>query len=216
MNFLTKLIFSLKKPVLIIVTGRGRELTAEAIFRVLGTRFSIKKVQAPSFKNILTNRILVLTQLPQKFPDFFIKRAEKIILVGTHIGEIPPDVCWFAGRKEDAVDITMLAKKIPARSFLILNFDDETVKKIGEESDIPFLTFGFQKNADLWASDLNIDKLSTNFKINYEGNIVPVWLENLFGKANAYAALAAAACGIKLGLNLVQISQALKNFKGIK
>ncbi|MDO8559330.1 MAG: cyanophycin synthetase, partial [bacterium] len=45
--------------------------------------------------------------------------------------------------------------------------------------------------------------------------IVPCWLENLFGKDNIYAALAASAVGLALGLNLVEVSQALKDFKGL-
>jgi len=95
------------------------------------------------------------------------------------------------------------------KKHLILNYDDENARKIKKESPIKVLTFGFWAGADLKASDVNING-GINFKINYQGNIVPVWLENLIGKDQIYAALAAAAVGCALGLNLVEISEALK------
>jgi UDP-N-acetylmuramyl pentapeptide synthase len=44
---------------------------------------------------------------------------------------------------------------------------------------------------------------------------VPIWLKNLFGKENIYAALAAAMVGEILGINLVEISNGLKEYKGV-
>jgi hypothetical protein len=40
---------------------------------------------------------------------------------------------------------------------------------------------------------------------------VPVWIFGAAGKEYIYAALAGASCGIFLGLNLVEISQALNS-----
>ncbi|GAI57101.1 unnamed protein product, partial [marine sediment metagenome] len=116
--------------------------------------------------------------------------------------------------------------------FLILNFDDETAREIKTETIAHSLTFGFQEGADFQASDIKyqtsegseggkegkaIFDLNTgvNFKINYKGNIVPVWLEKLFGKEQIYSALAAVGVGVIFDLNLVEISQALKNYQGL-
>ena len=44
MNLLTKLIFLLRKPKVIIVTGERRTSTAEAIYEVLKLRFEIEKL----------------------------------------------------------------------------------------------------------------------------------------------------------------------------
>jgi UDP-N-acetylmuramoyl-tripeptide--D-alanyl-D-alanine ligase len=45
--------------------------------------------------------------------------------------------------------------------------------------------------------------------------VIPIWLEKLFGKEQIYSALAASAIGTILGLNLIKISQALKDYRGL-
>jgi len=107
---------------------------------------------------------------------------------------------------------------LPFFGYLLLNFDDETVREIKNETKAHPLTFGFGLKSDLRATDIILTRfpeLGTNFKINYEGNIVPIWLKGLFGKANIYAALAGAAVGETLGLNLVEVSEALKSYQGL-
>jgi len=136
------------------------------------------------------------------------------ILVVTHIGDIPFDKDFFAGPREKTKEIIKLAKILPAQGFLILNFDDETAREIKTETIAHSLTFGFQEGADFRASDIKLNT-GVNFKINYKGNIVPVWLEKLFGKEQIYSALAAASCGVIFDLNLVEISQALKVYQGL-
>jgi len=94
---------------------------------------------------------------------------------------------------------------------LIYNFDREGLRKIREKApDAKFLTFGLQEGANFQATDLRQNG-GTNFKINYQGKIVPVWLVGSPTREEIYIVLAAAAVGVLLGLNLVEISQALKN-----
>lgn len=239
MNLLAKLIFLLRKPKIIIVTGNGRLCAAEAIFQVLNQHFStsaptsrsyggsaltpggggkVKKLseKKANFLDVLKNGILIFeTKLknPREF-SFFIKNSKLPILVVTQIGEIPPDKDFFAGEKKEAEEIKKLAKILPSFSRLILNFDDETVREMKDETNLFSLTFGFQEKTDFRASDLKLNS-GINFKINYQGNIVPIWLDYLFGKEQIYSALAAAVVGIIFDLNLVEISQALRFYKGL-
>jgi len=100
--------------------------------------------------------------------------------------------------------------KLSSRECLVYNFDKEGLRKIREKApETKLLTFGFQEGADFQASDLRQDG-GTNFKINYQGKIVPVWLEGSPTREEIYSVLAASAIGVLLGLNLVEISQALK------
>ena len=201
-NFLSKIKFILKKPKIVIVTGEGRACTAEAIRKVL------KQVK---------NKILVVeTELPPldvRYLTGLIKNSSLPILVVTHVGDIPFDKDFFAGDRGKTIEIRKLAKILPAQGYLILNFDDETVREIKDETNLKELTFGFQGGADLRVSDIKLNT-GTNFKINYKGNTVPVWLEKLFGKEQIYSALSAAGVGVIFDLNLVEISQALKGYQG--
>ncbi len=95
--------------------------------------------------------------------------------------------------------------------YLILNIDDVRVKKFKEEALTRILTFGFQESADFRASDIQ----ETSFKINYKGNIVPVWLEKHFNEEQICAVLVAISIGVVSGLNLVEISQALGSRQNI-
>jgi len=212
MNLFTKLIFYLKKPWLIIVEGEEKNQTAEAIFYILRPSFKVGKIKELNSRNILKNQVLVLSSNLKENLSFLVKKSKRPILVITNPNKIPQEMI-------------KLVKQLPARASLILNFDDEMAKEIGKESQAPVLTFGFQKRAELYVSDFHTNGLghwsdsesqtkpSTNFKINYQGNTVPVWLGGTFKKENLYSVLAAACCGLQLGLNLIEISQALKNLE---
>jgi len=207
MNLINKIKFLLKRPKIVIVTGEGRACAKKAIFQVLKQYFKIDS-EILIFDSDLTNSSYVETL------RFFIKNSSLPVLVVTQVGDIPPEKDFFAGEKEKTLTIRKLAKTMPAQGFLVLNFDDETVREIKDETNLKELTFGFQEGADFRATDLKLNT-GTNFKINYKGNIVPVWLEKLFGKEQVYSALSAAAVGTVFDLNLVQISQALKNYQSL-
>ena len=199
MNIFEKIKFTLKKPKIIIVTGEGRILAAKAIEIVL------KKYK----KEVLIFET-DLTTLDSKHLTWLIKNSSLPILLVTHIGHIPPDKDFFAGEREKTIEIRKLAKILPVFGHLILNFDDETAREIKDETNLNEITFGFQERADFRATDIRLDS-GTNFKINHEGDVVPVWLEKLFGKEQIYSALSAAAVGVIFNLNLIEISQALRD-----
>jgi len=219
LNLFSKLKFLLRKPKVIIITGSGRDCAAEAIFQVLNSHFKIGK-EVLIFETELKDT--------EEF-KFFAKHSSLPILVVTQIGDIPPDKNFFAGDRERTFKIRELAKTLPIQGHLILNFDDETVREIKDETNLKELTFGLQDynspttssrsplgerapRADFWASDIKLNS-GTNFKINYKGRVVPIWLEEVFGKEQIYSALAAVAVGTIFDLNLVEISQALQNFQ---
>jgi UDP-N-acetylmuramyl pentapeptide synthase len=85
------------------------------------------------------------------------------------------------------------------------------LKAISAEYEGNFISFGLEPEADFYASDILLDG-ETNFKINHKGSAVPIWLKN-GTKEGVFSALATAACGITFGLNMVEISQALKKYQ---
>lgn len=218
MNIFKKLLFLLKRPCVILVTGKGRSCAAGAISQIL-------KAEGQSFKIFETD--FSKPKEIKKF-SFLLKKSRLPILVVTHIGEIPVDKNFFAGEREKTSLIRKIAGILPEQGFLILNFDDETVREVKNacpveparagsfgESPALSLTYGFQKGADFQATDVNINLSGTNFKMNYQGNIIPFWLDRLFGKELIYSALAGICLGTIKKINLVEISQALKSYKSL-
>ncbi len=206
MNFFKKLIFLLKRPCVILVTGKGHSCAFQAIF-TLKPYFNKEKV-------LIFESDLSKSKEIEKF-IFLFKKSRLPVLVVTHIGEIPVDKNFFAGEREKTSSIRKIAGILPEKGFLILNFDDETVRELKNASPAPSLTYGFQKGADFQATDVNINLNGTNFKINYQGNIIPFWLNKLFGKELIYSSLAGICLGTIKKVNLVEISQALKSYKSL-
>ncbi len=207
-SFLKKIDFILKRPKVVVVSGAGRNTAKEAVFEVLSAHFKINK------------DVFICDAGDWSVNDlkFFLSKSKFPILVATHIGEYHPDKEFFAGDPNDLGEAIELAKSLPAHGWLLLNYDDETVRDIHNQSYAHPLTFGMGARADIKVSDVVLTQfpdIGTNFKINYEGKTVPVWLEKLFGRENIYAALAAVAVGETLGLNLVEISVALKRYCGM-
>ena len=186
---------------MVLVLGNGSKTAKEAISRVIERHFKIGKE-------------IILCDRDTKDIEFFLKKSRLAILVATHLGEYHPEKEFFAGDVKEAQEISKLISFLPGQASLVLNFDDETVRDLKNQSRANPLTFGFGMRADVRATDVLLTQFpasGTNFKINYDGNIVPCWLENLFGKEQIYAALAAAAVGEVLGLNLVEVSESLRS-----
>ena len=76
------------------------------------------------------------------------------------------------------------------------------------------ITFGRDARADVKIANENSATSVSGlaFKIEYKGSVVPVRLTGAFGAPQAYAAASAAAVGLLLGMNLVEISEALADY----
>ena len=54
--------------------------------------------------------------------------------------------------------------------------------------------------------------IGLGFKLNYKGTSIAIRLNKILAKHNIYAALVGVAIGVEMGLNLVEIAEALKDF----
>ena len=207
-NAFNKIKFLLTRPKVVMVLGNGKETAAQAISQVLGR-------SSRAGKDVL---VYQADASNEKEAEFLLKNAKSIILVLTRVGEYHTDKEFFAAEKPDIALIEKLIRVLPAQANLVLNFDDETIRDLKNQTSVSTLFFGFGVRANIQVTDVfltQLPDLGTNFKINYEGNIVPVWLKHLFGKEHIYAALAGVAVGELSGLNLVQVSDALKSYQGL-
>lgn len=184
------------------------------------------------FWNYLKALLLIL--LPFKYPQILVLEmgADKPgdiryltnfvkpeISVVTAVGEIPVHVEFYAGPEAVAREKGILLEVLPINGWAILNYDDMTVFDMRERTEAHVLTYGFGEGAKILATNYEIEPPDyfsaggTNFKISYDGSFVPIRLSGRFGKQNVYAALAAAAVGVALDLNLIEISEALENWE---
>ncbi|MEK7537318.1 MAG: Mur ligase family protein [Patescibacteria group bacterium] len=152
--------------------------------------------------------------------DYLINIAKPKVGLVTAIGELPVHVEFYSGPEEVVEEKSKLIQALPSDGFAVLNHDDEIVLRMKDLSRAETITFGFNQGAVLQASDVSyfVDSNSNiggglSFKVNFEKSIVPFRLINALGRHQIYAALAAAAIGLHLGMNLVEISQALEKLE---
>lgn len=144
--------------------------------------------------------------------------ARPNIGVITAVGDIPVHVEFFAGPEMVAREKARLIEYLPAAGFAILNYDDAAVNALRERTRAKVFSFGFGAGADMRVTNFENKSddgkpLGIAFKLEYGGSFVPVRIDGVFGKAQAYAAAAAACVGLIFGMNLVKIAEALKNYK---
>ena len=101
---------------------------------------------------------------------------------------------------------------------LILNSDDDDVLAVKKSTHSRTLTYGFEGNAEILASNDQIlyeekngvtKPVGVTCKINYAGSSVPLIIKGTLGRQHLYSGLAGVAVGLSQGLNLLQCMDAL-------
>ena len=146
-----------------------------------------------------------------------LKIARPEMTVITAIGDIPVHVEFFAGPEDVAREKGRLIECLSAAGLAVLNGDDDTVAHLKSRTRARVMTFGFLGGADMritrFENCAEDDRpVGISFKLEYQGAFVPVRIKGVFGKAQAYAAAAAAVIGLAFDMNLVAISEALGNY----
>ncbi len=174
------------------------------------------------FKDKNYPKILVLEMAADKPGDISYLTAMVKPKVGvlTLIG--PVHLEFFGSLEKIIEEKSLIFSNLENNGWAVLNYDDGKARQAVKKMEIKkFLTYGLDEQAKIRAQELNISLanesnnkiLGISFKLSYNGSAVPVILPNVLGQPAVYAALAGAAVGIIYGLNLVEISQALKKFK---
>ena len=135
------------------------------------------------------------------------------IAVITAIGELPVHVEFFPDAEDIAREKSKLARQLAASGWAVLNADDPIVHTMKEKTNASILTYGFSDSADLVASNYKISEDGIALKVDYKGASVPVRLHEVYGKQQAYAALATIAVVTLFDMNLVEAAQALQRYK---
>lgn len=125
---------------------------------------------------------------------------------------------FFRNIDHIAAEKGKLIEMLPEDGMAILNSDDERVLAMQEKTKAAVSTFGFQAGAQALASDANYNYAEgqiegISFKLNFDGKVIPVRLNNILARHQIYAALAAAVAGTFFKINLVEVATALERFR---
>jgi UDP-N-acetylmuramoyl-tripeptide--D-alanyl-D-alanine ligase len=123
-----------------------------------------------------------------------------------HIGEVG-SIEGIAKAKSE------LVRAIQPSGVVVLNADDERVIAMRALTEATVFTYGFSDTADVRAENLELSPYgSYNFDLVYRGERIPASIPML-GEHNVLNALAAAAVGIAVGMEVTDIARALTTLK---
>ena len=94
-------------------------------------------------------------------------------------------------------------------------FSDRTVRDIINTYKGRNISFGLDANADIHASNIELDNLSSKFDVFFKNKFIGRFNLSMPGKHNISNSLAVIALGLELNLDLSVIKKALEGFMGV-
>ncbi|OGD65817.1 hypothetical protein A3F08_01880 [Candidatus Berkelbacteria bacterium RIFCSPHIGHO2_12_FULL_36_9] len=134
------------------------------------------------------------------------------IAVITYIGEAHLE--FFESIDAIAMEKANLVRALPYDGWSVLNFDNEYCRKIGSAKKDKVIFYGLNKKADLWASNIEINKDGTNFILHSKIKEKEVHIKTI-GKQQVYAVLAAICVGMKYNLEIDGIINSLTEYQSL-
>jgi len=139
------------------------------------------------------------------------------MVVVTRFGDIPAHVEFFDSPEKLIEEKSYLVSALKKDGLLIVNNDEDKTRSMKDKFDGMVITYGFGDGSAVLSSNENIvykkgALVGVTFKVDYDGNSIPIKLLGVLGRQHIYAALAAISVGVHLDLNMVNIAEALGKY----
>lgn len=240
LRFMARTVIKKRQPIIVGIVGSDTSLAKKAITLILSRNYFVRATESdrPSETEILLAivgashvrlpfigriiiffRFLAVMLFSIRYPDVFVlemnalrsedmERLMKLVPIKIGVAtRISPD------HKEQGKFITLLTED----SLAIFNADDQLAAKMAEKTKAKIVTYGFGESAALLADNPVFYKgeerkeKGFSFKLNYEGNTIPVRLPKIVSAHHIEPVLAAVSVGIALKMNLVEIVSILES-----
>ena len=155
--------------------------------------------------------------------ETLVKWLRPDVAVITKIDDIPVHVEFFKSPAEVFKEKIFLAKGVRSGDTVVLFADDEKMKNLDLGPDKKVITYGMGNSSAIVGSyPLIVYKKGKNgtekpdgmtFKLDYEGNSVPIVLSHVLGAQHIYPILAAVAVGLDRGVTLVKILESVSDYE---
>ncbi len=157
------------------------------------------------------------------------------IVVITKFAKVPVHIEFFESRDDLINEKWYLVRALKTGGTLVINADDEDSVEMSKDFSGQIIKYGFDNPANVKAENLdylyedgesNKKVMGISFRINYEGNSLPMFVRGSVGIPNIYSILASVAVGFVNKINPVKINEMfaehdtpkgrMKLIKGIK
>lgn len=171
-------------------------------------------------------KILVLEMSADHPGDiqYLVKLAPAHIGIVSAIGDdVPVHIEFFKDREQLVREKSKMIEQLKKEDIAVLNRDDEVVWAMREKSKGRVVSVGEHAEADIQAVEIQpssafadqsqLAVTGVSFKVKAHGSLIPVFLPHALGKPQVLAALFGVAVGLEHGMNLIDIAEALKEFR---
>lgn len=215
---------NLQLEVIGITGSYGKTTAVYATASVLSSQYSVNRTDLnldtiynlpiTILKTKLWNEILVLEYGVdhRREMDFHLSLVKPKIAVLTGITPVHSDPELLGSLKNIIAEKKKLVEAVPAEGLAVFNWDDEWVRKIGQEHHGRKVFYGLNKDADVWAEEIKITPEGTNF-ILHDGQLVLSFKTGLLGYPAVYACLVAYIIGREKKVEVKNIQQKLAELK---
>lgn len=153
--------------------------------------------------------------------SYLVKLARPDIAIVTGIGEIPVHVEFFGTPEALSAEKANLVRAVSQNGHVVLNADDPRTLQMRRFTLVPVVSYGASETADI-----RIENIETrfsehsgikvpeglSFKIVEKGTVIPIRLNGSLNTPQALASAAAFAVGKIVGMNSVEIAEALGHY----
>ena len=140
-------------------------------------------------------------------------RLSPVISVLTNIDKEHMD--HYKDMNELVEAFSAFINKIPFYGLSVLCLDCPRTKELSKKFKKRFITYGFDKEAELRAEEVVISGFKTKFKVFLNNRNLGSVTLNVPGRHNALNALAAIVVGMELGMSFEAVCRGLSEFTGI-
>ncbi len=194
------------------VTGSyGKTSAVRAIAEALSAKFSVSRTDLnldtifnlpiTILKTKIWNEVLVLEYgVDRKNEmDYHLSLVKPKIAVLTGITPVHSDEEHLGSLQNIIAEKKKLVEALPENGLAVFNYDDEAVRRIGQEFKGKKRFYGLDKKADVWADKVKLSLEGTEFVL-HDGEKLVELKTGLLGYPAVYACLAAWTVGKELGV----------------
>ncbi|MDD3711261.1 MAG: Mur ligase family protein [Patescibacteria group bacterium] len=200
----------------------GLESPGKNLWGWLKVFFKIKKLLL--FKDRDYPEVLVLEMGVDREGDmdYLLKIVKPDIGVLTNVSQSHLE--YFGSLEKIKKEKAKLLKNLNKDGLAILNSDNKYLKDLPKEIKSKCWLYGLEEGSDFVAKDISFvlpedllsgDFFGINFKLEYQGSVLPVILPGAISYPAIYSSLVALAIGFHLGLNLIEITKYLQEISSV-
>ncbi len=209
MNQGIKFLYQMKNFKTIFLSGDNVELCAELIYFLLKDNLSIKTYFSTkeffNFLDILGSDLLI-------FVFDLEKESENIIKM---FSSVKNPILVFNGKEfiKDSSKVKYLIDNLSPDASIFFNADNDLIKESISDYSKNIKTSSIENKGTIYASSVDCSKSYLSFKINYQGKTIPFWANGEYCDKEVYSILSAILIAMEMGMNLVEISNKIREFQ---